>query len=157
VKITQDLLKDLFHYENGKLFNKTKRNGRALAREEAGSLISAGYRVIKINRKQYLSHRLIYIYHNGEIPDNLYIDHIDRAKLNNSIENLRLVTNQENQFNTDAKGYCFHKASNKFQVRIRLNGKHIYLGLFNTEDEARNTYLEAKKRLHIIKERVRED
>ena len=31
-----------------------------------------------------------------------------------------------------------------------LNGKHIYLGSFNTEEEARQSYLEAKKIYHII-------
>jgi len=31
MEITQELLKDLFHYEDGKLFNRTKRSGGALS------------------------------------------------------------------------------------------------------------------------------
>jgi len=152
--ITQELIKELFYYENGKLFNRFKRSGSALAGEEAGCLDTYGYGQIKINGKLYKTHRLIYMYHNGEITDNLHIDHIDRDKSNNNIENLRLVTRQENQWNRGDKGYCFHKRDNKFQASIKLNGKRIHLGYFDTAEEARAAYLEAKERLHIIQERI---
>jgi hypothetical protein len=153
MNLTQDLIKELFFYENGKLFNRFKRSGSALAGEEAGYLQAYGYRRIKINRKLYYSHRLIYMYHNGEITDNLHIDHIDRDKSNNNIENLRLVTEQENQWNRGDKGYCFHKRDNKFMAYIKLNGKRIHLGYFDTAEEAKNAYLKAKKELHIIQKR----
>jgi len=153
MNLTQDLLRKLFYYEDGKLFNRVKRSKKTIVGEEAGKLKKTGYREIKINGKLYYSHRLIYIYHNGEIADGLHIDHIDRDKLNNNIENLRLVTRQENYFNTDAKGYYFNKARNKFQAYIGINGKLIHLGYFDTEEEARNAYLKAKERLHIIEER----
>jgi len=100
-----------------------------------------------------MTHRLIYIYHNGEIENKLQIDHLDRNRSNNNIENLRLVTIQENQFNTDAKGYYFDKARNKFMAYIMVHRKQLYLGHFDTGEEARVAYLEAKERLHIIIER----
>ena len=59
--------------------------------------------------------------------------------------------NQKNSFNrTTVKGYSFIKRINKFQSQICLDDKRIYLGLFNTEQEAREAYLEAKKIYHII-------
>jgi hypothetical protein len=155
VEITQKLLKEMFFYKEGKLFNKTKRAKKTIIGSEAGALQSTGYRVIRINRKLYKAHRLIYIFHHGEIPDGLYIDHIDRQRLNNSIENLRLVTRQENGFNRSVKGYCFNKARNKFHAQINLNGKKIYLGLFETAKEARAAYLKAKKELHKIEEKIK--
>jgi len=154
MKITQELIRELFFYEDGKLFNRTKRNKKTIIGKEAGTLHPNGYRRIMINRKKYQGHRLIYIYHNGEIVDGLHIDHIDRDKLNNNIENLRLVTIQENQWNREAKGYYFNKRENKFRAYISLNGKNIHLGYFNTAEEARAAYLEAKERLHIIQERI---
>jgi hypothetical protein len=154
MSLTQNLLKELFYYVDGKLFNRIKRSSRALAGDEAGCLHKTGYRKIEINRKFYLSHRLIYMYHNGEIADGLHIDHIDRDKLNNNIENLRLVTHQENHFNTDAKGYYFNKLANKFMARIGINGKSVHLGLFDTEEEAGNAYLKAKEEFHTIEERT---
>jgi len=153
MSLTQDLLKELFYYADGKLFNKTQRSIRIKVGEEAGTLLTNGYRAIGINRKIHRSHKLIYIYHNGEIADGLYVDHIDRVRSNNNIENLRLVTQQENCFNTGAKGYTLHKPNNKFQARINLNGQKISLGYFDTAEEAKNAYLKAKKELHIIKER----
>jgi hypothetical protein len=152
--LTQDLLRELFCYREGKLFNRVQRHYKALVGEEAGGLKKTGYREIKINGKFYLSHRLIYMYHKGEITDGLHIDHIDRDKLNNNIENLRLVTHQENHFNRGAKGYYFNKRDNKFMAYIRINGELIYLGYFDTAEEAKNAYLKAKKRLHIIQERT---
>jgi hypothetical protein len=154
MEITQKLLRELFFYEEGKLFNRVQRSQNTKAGEEAGSLSNTGYRRIGINGKSYRTHRLIYIFHNGEIDNKLQIDHLDRDKLNNNIENLRLVTNQENDFNRNAKGYTLHKPANKFQAQIKLNGKQINLGLFNTTEEARDAYLEAKERLHIIEERI---
>jgi hypothetical protein len=78
------------------------------------------------------------------------LDHINQIKTDNRISNLRIVTNQENQFNTKAKGYCWHKHVKKWMSRIQLNGKLINLGYFTTEEEAREAYLNAKNKLHII-------
>jgi hypothetical protein len=58
------------------------------------------------------------------------------------------ITNLKNSFNKNAKGY--YKYGKNFQARIRLIGKQIYLGTFSTEEEARNAYLEAKEKYHII-------
>ena len=80
--------------------------------------------------------------------DNL-IDHIDRDKLNNNIENLRVVTNQQNQWNQNRKGYYFHKATGKYRACIRVDGNLKYLGYFENEDDARNAYLNGKAKYHI--------
>ena len=84
------------------------------------------------------------------IPDEMQIDHIDRNGLNNQKSNLRIVTHQQNAFNRNAKGYIFRKDRQKFQAQIRLNGKLIYLGDFETELGAHAAYLEAKKIYHVI-------
>ena len=64
------------------------------------------------------------------------------------MNNLRIVSHQENQFNKNAKRYT--KQGKKFQAHICLNYKQIRLGYFDNEEEARNAYLEAKKIYHII-------
>jgi len=154
MEITQKLLRELFFYEEGKLFNRVQRSQNTKAGEESGYLQANGYRRIGINRKIYYGHRLIYMYHNGETTSDLQIDHIDRNRSNNNIENLRPVTKQENDFNRNAKGYYFNKASKKFKAQIKLNGKQTHLGYFDTAKEARATYLKAKNKFHIIEERI---
>lgn len=94
-------------------------------------------------------HRLAWYLYYGELPTSC-IDHIDGNPLNNKIKNLRDVSQQKNTFNQKAKGYTWHNRANKFQAKIRVNGKVISLGLFDTEPEARTAYLEAKKIYHAI-------
>ncbi len=99
------------------------------------------------NKKQIRMHRVIM-----NPPDNMVIDHINGNPLDNRRCNLRIVTCQQNQWNQiKAKGYTWHKKTNKWQVRIAINQKNISLGLFDTEQEAHNAYLSAKEKYHKIK------
>ena len=88
------------------------------------------------------------VYGNSDIEQ---IDHINGIKNDNRICNLRSVTHQQNQWNrNDRKGYSWNKSSNKWQSRIQVNRKLICLGTYNTEEEARQAYLNAKEKYHII-------
>jgi len=99
----------------------------------------------------YLVHRLVAQAFLDDYSEDLQVDHIDGNKLNNKLENLRMVTGQKNQWNRrGAKGYCWNKRAEKWMARIALNSKNKYLGSFDTEAEAREAYLEAKKIYHII-------
>ena len=105
--------------------------------------------------RSFLQHRLVYYAHNQDwdIFDssmNNMIDHINGKRDDNSIENLRPVTNQQNQFNTDAKGYYWKKSLGKWVAQIGLDGKSIHIGCFETEEDARNAYIKKKLELHII-------
>jgi len=102
-------------------------------------------------RRLFLFHRLIYLFFNFDFDifnKKLLIDHIDRNPLNNSIDNLRPATPQQNSFNTDAKGCYFDRG--KWNAAIYINRKRIYLGRYTTEEEAHAKYLEAKVIYHII-------
>ena len=103
-----------------------------------------------LNNKIWMKgHQFVYYWVNKEVVD--CIDHINGVKCDNRIENLRSVTNQENQFNRKGtKGYTFDKLLKKYKTQIRLNNELKYIGLFNTEEEARKAYLDAKNEYHII-------
>lgn len=116
-----------------------------------------GYLTTSINNKKYSKHRLIFYAYNQDwdISDcsvkTNSIDHIDGDRKNNNIENLRVVTHQQNHFNrTTAKGYYWHKGSKKWEARITVDGKRYYIGSFDTEEEARQAYLNAKEIYHMI-------
>ena len=130
-------------YEDGKIERLFKRKGWTFVK---GSN-NAGYLMISIEGKHYYFHRIIYKCFNPEMDETLDIDHINRIKNDNRLVNLRLVTIQENAFNTDAKGYS--KDHNGFKAQIKINGVQISKR-FKTENEARNWYLEQKLILHVI-------
>jgi hypothetical protein len=106
---------------------------------------------ITVNKKPFKiqGHQFAWYYEHGYCANEL--DHINGVKTDNRICNLRSVTHQQNNWNrVNAKGYCVIKNSNKYKAEIRLNSKKIYLGTYNSEQEARAAYLEAKEIYHKI-------
>jgi hypothetical protein len=62
---------------------------------------------------------------------------------------LRVVNSSENKQNTiSTKGYTWHKPSKKYQASITINNKRQYLGYYDTEEAAREAYLNAKEKYH---------
>ena len=108
---------------------------------------------ILINNKnmqgQLLGHHFAYFMSYGNVDFNR-LDHKNTIPSDNRISNLRVLTHQQNMFNTNAKGYTWDKVTNKWMSKITLNGKTIYLGRYKTEEEARQSYLLAKEKYHII-------
>ena len=102
--------------------------------------------VLDSNYYQLYAHQFAYYLTYGRVVEQ--IDHIDGNKSNNKIDNLREVTNQQNQFNTNAKGYRLQ--NNRYTSQIKVSGKSIHLGSFDTEQEAHKAYLDAKKIYHKI-------
>lgn len=106
---------------------------------------------LKLNKKPYniRGHQFAWYYVNKQCVEE--IDHINGIRYDNRICNLRAVTKQQNQWNrTKAKGYHWHMLTQKYAAQIRINKKAIHLGLFNTEEEAQNAYLQAKEIYHKI-------
>lgn len=127
---------------------------------------SHGRGQVKIDGKPYLAHRLVWLLTYGYMPD--FIDHIDRNPMNNKISNLRSVTKSENEHNrgiykNNSSGYpgvCFDKRNKKYKAGIKINGKQIHLGYFDTASEAFTAYMLAKIEYHptspIAQEYLRE-
>ena len=138
--MNKDTLESLFLYRDGCLYWRGKPNKKLPAGTLAGSPDKDGYILITINRKKYKAHRLIYIMHHGVQPD--IIDHIDRNRANNLIENLRSVSLQENAQNmgmysnnkSGIKHIHWYKQTNCWAARI----KKIHIGYFKTIDAAAN-------------------
>jgi len=113
--------------------------GTGRAGSTAGSIKSDGYRSIKINRRIYYAHRIIYKMHYGKEPP-AYLDHIDGDGLNNRPDNLREATQSQNLVNvkqnqrnntSDFYGVCWNKQRSKWQAQISMHGHLFYLGLFD--------------------------
>ena len=108
--------------------------------------------------KLFLQHRLLHLARNpswdifDNSPNNC-IDHINHTRDDNADGNLRVVTNQQNQFNrTGVKGYYWYKRLSKWKAQIMVSYKLVHLGYFVNEEDAAAEYLKAKARLHVIPE-----
>ena len=102
--MNQELLHSLFDYKEGKLHWKESQSRNVKAGDVAGHYGNRRYAQIRINGKYYLKHRLVYLYHHGDLPpEPLVIDHINRDRFDNRIENLRAVNKSENQRNNKYK------------------------------------------------------
>jgi len=109
-----------------------------------------GYCDVRFQGTMIKYHVILYVLHHGTIEDaSAVIDHKNGDKIDNRIENLRLVTNRKNQQNRTAHrngrltGCCLDKRWNKWMARIQINGKQINLGYSDTELEANQIYLTA--------------
>lgn len=150
-EITQDTLKELLDYRDGNLWWRVKYTSNSLDRPAGCFDVNDGYWAIKVKQVKYLAHRLIWIYVYGSIDKDLVIDHIDGNKLNNKIENLRLVTNRENLHNSHRHragklaGTSYHKRAKKWSAQIYVNSKLFHIGDYRTEIEAHMAYLQVRK------------
>lgn len=156
--LTQDQLKSQLDYnpQTGVFTRKVHLSNFAKNKKTIGKYYK-GYHYISVLNKQYLAHRLAWLYVTGEWPKN-HIDHIDGNRANNKFDNLRDVTNAENHQNiykansNNKNGLLGASQSNKrykkYQARIKHNYKTYCLGTYDTPEEAHLAYVKAKRQIH---------
>lgn len=140
----------IFRYEDGQLFWVDSGRNRIMGRS-VGKIESKGQRRVVYKSRLYLVSQIVWMMHNGDIPNDLEIDHIDMDRLNNRIENLRLATTQENNRNkakitsrkttSKYKGVCWVKGRSKWRAEISIEKyKGQHLGYFVDEIDAARAY-----------------
>lgn len=78
--------------------------------------------------------------------DNMTVDHINHDKLDNRKCNIRICSNQQNNWNKKSKGYYWNKRNKNWNAEIRINNKKIFLGAFNDEELAKQVRRDAEKK-----------
>ncbi len=152
--LTQERLKELLSYDplTGVFLWKVNRY-RVKAGDRAGCVSSSnGYRIIRIDQKNYSEHCLAWFFMTGAWPKD-EIDHRDLDKARNVWDNLREATGSQNKANRRAKGkypkgVSFHRASGLFSSRAQKDGKQISLGYFKTPELAHAAYCTAAPKIH---------
>lgn len=99
--------------------------------------------------KQVKLHRLIM-----DCPDGLVVDHISNDKTDNRRSNLRICKQNENCRNhslnsnntSGVTGVNWHKVSNKWIARIKVNYETIYIGTFDNFEDAVRARKEAEEK-----------
>lgn len=133
----------LSHFTSGRVCNAWNTR---YAGYEAGNR-APHCRSVKIDGKPYKLHRLAWLFITGSWPEG-DVDHRDGDPHNNAWANLRLATNQQNQYNGNRrrnntsgfKGVCWDKPVRRWRATIAHNRKSVFLGHYDTPEEAAAAY-----------------
>jgi hypothetical protein len=142
--MTQDEVRRLFDYdaETGDLTWRVSPSNSVRIGNKAGSDNGRGYLQVMVDRKLYLVHRVIWLLVHGYFPEH-EIDHVNRNRADNRLENLREVTKSCNVRNSRQRtdnisgvtGVCWDKISGKWKATIG-NNKQYHIGYFTDFTEA---------------------
>lgn len=151
---TQARLKELLHYEpaTGAFTWRETRSPRAVEGGPAGSKHVTGYIYLIVEGRSHKAHRLAWFYVHGEWPEE--IDHINRVRDDNRLENLRAATECENrqnvsQFITNRSGFKgVGQHNGRWRARISVERRSIWLGHFPTAEAAYEAYRTAAHKYH---------
>ena len=126
------------------------------AGKKCGSTNQYGYLCVslKFNKKMrvVLVHRIVWAMHFGKWPSE-WLDHINGVRTDNRISNLREVSPLQNAWNSIRKRGksptgVTRTSNNKYSAKIKVNGKDVHLGTFNSESSAAYAYENASKKYH---------
>ena len=157
--LTQKELKRQLHYNPKTGIFKWIISKRGLSSKKmCGWKREDGYMIIGVNYKRYYAHRLAWLYVYGEFPKK-QIDHINRNKTDNRIENIRDASPSTNNKNkplqknnkSGYKGIYWDTHRNKWVAQIKLNGKQKNLGGFKNIKNAINARKEANVKYNFNK------
>lgn len=157
--LTAARARELLHYdpETGEVTRKVSLCNSVKVGDKVGSAVGTGYLMAWCDGRLYLVHRIIFLLQTGEWPAH-HVDHINGVRTDNRWSNLRDVPqsmNNQNRKNRNKKpnsflplGVTLVANSRKFASAIMVNRKKIFLGHFDTTDEAHSAYVKAKRLLH---------
>lgn len=107
-------------------------------------------KMVDKKRYDYFLHRFIL-----EAPKGMFVDHRDGNPLNNTRENIRIVTPAQNNQNfkttgnktSGIRGVHWDTEKKKWRARVHVNGKTHSLGYFIRLEDAEKVAIEARKEL----------
>lgn len=157
--LTQARLRELLEYspETGVFKWRVNRQGHCKAADVAGARRHDGYIRITVDQHRVWAHRLVWLYVNGTWPLQ-QIDHINGNPSDNRLANLRDVSPQTNMQNERQArrrknggtllGAHWCMTWKRWKSSIITSGKLMHVGWFDTEQQAHDAYVAAKRRLH---------
>ena len=155
-EINEEIFKEIPNFDDYLIsnFGRVKSFKQNEARIKKNQNNNCGYYFVRLinnngrTQTKYI-HRLLAELFIPNTDNLLYVDHIDTHTLNNDLSNLRWVSLSQNQFNRNKqkqkssskyKGVTYVKKTNKWQARIRFEGKQYHLGCYASEIEAALAY-----------------
>lgn len=112
-----------------------------------------------------LMHVMIMEAEGYDLSNNVEVDHINGKPNDNRVENLRVITHEENMRNVKLpsnntsghKGVYYSERERKWKAFVRVNKKPKHLGTFNTKEDAVAARQEAENKYYGEYKRREED
>lgn len=153
--LTAGRLREVLDYNSatGVFTWRVRLSNRGLVGSPAGELKLSGYILIGIDGQRYRAHRLAVLHVTGEWPQK-QVDHRDTIRSHNWWSNLRQATNGQNAQNgrmhrdntSGFKGVTYDRRVKKWEARIFVTGRRIFLGVFDAPQKAHAAYAEAAEK-----------
>lgn len=145
--VTHEQLLNILSYDP--ITGEFQRDGKIY-----GPNCKGGYVQIRIFNKLYYGHTLAWFYMTGEWPKQ-DVEHRDLNRGNNRWHNLREGSRGDNMANTriradntsGIKGVCWAVREQKWVAKIQKDNRSIFLGYFNSKEEAARAYIKAADEL----------
>lgn len=151
--LNYDPLTGIFTWKHDKRCGQKHGRIHVYAGDVAGCMKENGYLCIRLDKRLYLSHRLAWLWMTGAWPVN-FIDHKNGVRHDLRFDNLRDVTRAVNMQNLRTRkggnliGAYWREDRQKWTSQIKADGTLRYIGIFDTEQEAHEAYVKAKRLLH---------
>jgi hypothetical protein len=152
--LTRDRLLELLQYDavSGVFYWRISRGTRKAGSAAGSQARPDGYVYVKIDRVLYRSSRLIWLYVYGRWPV-AHIDHINGDTSDDRLVNLRGATRSQNLGNrkrnkNNASGFKgVVQRGKRFRAYINKDRQRLWLGNFNTAEQAHEAYFAKAKEL----------
>lgn len=154
--ITQEELKKALNYDPSTgIFTRKIKSSNQKPGVIVGAKNKGGYLFAMINGERYSLHRLAWLYFYGRMPHG-DIDHINGVRDDNRIDNLRECSRSKNCMNkkinsnnvSGVKGVGWHAQRGKWRARIMTGYKSVFLGWFDSVEDAEKAIVEARNKMH---------
>ena len=166
---------EVFEYRDGTLIYKERprehfateqgwkiANARCVGKVAGTPDSTRGGLKVHVYPKVLWVHQIVWEMHYGLVPEGMQIDHIDRDRGNNRIENLRACTAMQNTWNRGHKkdsklpknvylrGLNRHgkPTKSKYKVRVSAHGKMYYAGNYSDLELAELVAHELREKIH---------
>jgi len=147
-------------FRDGRIHTLFQRKNGTERWTDRAVVLSNGYPYVLLGSKKnkrvnYSVHNVIALCYLGEKPQGYQTDHINSIRTDNRLENLQYITPQQNTQKIkmingrDVKGYSLTKYGT-YRASITVDYKKISLGCYDTEEEARQVYVDAKLKYHNV-------
>ena len=127
-------------YENGDIERKMKSGSWKMIKNTPNH--NQGYNVIVIEKKQYMRSRLMYMAYFNEHKTKFIMHHKDGNRLNCALSNLSIEN--YGSLRLQPLEFDYNPTTNKFISVAIVNNKRIYIGEYDTHDEAYEAHLNYK-------------